>query len=277
MFSGQICKCQLGVLRMNLIGGLGNQLFQLASVAELSWKYGIPFVLDAKSLDREFGLSFLNVFPNNAYKVMSVGTELRFIESQACGTPKLRSYSEKNFHYTPIKLKGNHIKLQGYFQTEKYFLSISSGLRDLLRQNLQIESGTINSHAAIQIRMGDMARNVRSRNFHGIITDNYIKEACEILDVNPRDLMVFSDDFASIEHELPIFYSTNSDRSSSSNALSDLQRLSAQNRLIISNSSFGWWAAWLSSAKVVAPKNWFAKKSRKLNTKDLIPIHWFTI
>ena len=47
---------------------------------------------------------------------------------------------------------------------------------------------------------------------------------------------------------------------------------------ITSNSSFGWWGAWLSeSEKVVAPNKWFGVDKVGFNEIDIIPDNWIKI
>jgi len=57
----------------------------------------------------------------------------------------------------------------------------------------------------------------------------------------------------------------------------DLLSISKCKHQIISNSTFGWWGAWLNKNKnklVIVPNNWFLKKDDPIN---LIPKKWIKI
>lgn len=64
----------------------------------------------------------------------------------------------------------------------------------------------------------------------------------------------------------------------SSKDYEDLELMRLCTHHIISNSTFGWWAAWLSKHEkesvTIAPKKWTTKP---FDTKDLIPERWITL
>jgi hypothetical protein len=57
-----------------------------------------------------------------------------------------------------------------------------------------------------------------------------------------------------------------------------LSLMSHCKHFIIPNSSFAWWAAWLSNNPrkvVIAPRKWFADP--RIDTKDILPTGWVAI
>jgi hypothetical protein len=55
----------------------------------------------------------------------------------------------------------------------------------------------------------------------------------------------------------------------------DLYLMTKAKKVIIANSSFSWWGAWLSDAtEIFAPKKWFGPKLSPQDTSDLYPENW---
>jgi hypothetical protein len=57
----------------------------------------------------------------------------------------------------------------------------------------------------------------------------------------------------------------------------DFYYLTQAEYLIMSNSTFSWWGAWLSQAKTVAPENWFAGVFKDRSTKDIYCEDWIIL
>ena len=58
-------------------------------------------------------------------------------------------------------------------------------------------------------------------------------------------------------------------------ALEDMRSLAASDFIVISRSTFSWWAAAISDATVIAPDPWFPKMPRG-GTQDLLPETWLS-
>lgn len=127
----------------------------------------------------------------------------------------------------------------------------------------------------LQIRMGGMARDESVRKVHGIISANYLSKALYGLSIDSKEWVVISDDFDSIQEELSGFAHLNIRNVVSKSDLEDLFVLSQAKNFIISNSTFGWWGAWLSEGQVVAPMNWFTAEGFAMRpVVDLFPSDW---
>jgi hypothetical protein len=123
-----------------------------------------------------------------------------------------------------------------------------------------------------------MARDPVVRKIHGIISDEYLESAMKIHGIKAENFVVITDDSEKIVHELPNFSALDVNYARSNSDLADLYTLSMAKKIVISNSTFGWWGAWLSGGEVIAPKKWFSDLGLQMrNTKDLFPENWTLI
>ena len=106
---------------------------------------------------------------------------------------------------------------------------------------------------------------------------NYYHEAIKFIlqNITNPHFFIFSDDPAWVEKNLVMDYPiTIMNQNGVIRDYEDLYLMSLCQHFIIANSSFSWWAAWLSTNVnkiVVAPKKWFATEADPL---DLIPENW---
>jgi hypothetical protein len=115
-----------------------------------------------------------------------------------------------------------------------------------------------------------------------VLTPDYFRQALEGGPFQASDfsrpLWIFSDDIENVKTEFKFIKSMNVHfvkAPDNSDPAESLILMSLASSIIISNSTFSWWAATLSSgAKIVAPSKWFKDMD---DPEDLIPDHWIRI
>ena len=271
----RILTCKTKAIKVYLNGGLGNQLFQFAAATSLAIENKSQLIFVESNKKWPFKLGFLQLQSNVSYSPIVINNNLIFSKVRHRQFCLYENYNEKAFNYSKIKLVNSHTNLHGYYQSEKYFCSYSDQIRSFVMKSL-MNLGYISQHNnVLQIRMGDMARDKSVRKVHGIISANYLSKALYGLSIDPKEWVVISDDFDSIQEELPGFAHLNIRNVVSKSDLEDLFVLSQAKNLIISNSTFGWWGAWLSEGQVVAPMNWFTAEGLAMRpVVDLFPSDW---
>jgi hypothetical protein len=178
--------------------------------------------------------------------------------------------------------------LEGFWQSEKYFKSISTILKaeftlkaSLSSENVKWMNEISNCESvSIHVRRGDYISNTGQQSHH-ICEKAYYENALGLILKKHKDVQVFlfSDDLDWCKKNLilnvPTFYV---DSNQKQNFHVDLILMSHCKHNIIANSSYSWWAAWLNQNTekvVIAPKKWFANAA--LNNKDLLPTEWITL
>jgi len=273
--------CQTGVIKVKLNGGLGNQLFQFAAATNLALTEGKQIIFAESNNIWRNRLSFLGIdlkvfyIPNLDNDQLTFMPTTRAAHSRLC---RYENYHEPMFSFTKINLQSTHTSLHGYFQSEKYFDEYKYEIKSFIKKNLNKMSITTHFDNVLQIRMGDMARITEIRNVHGIVTDTYLENALKLFAINAKSWIQISDDSEMISLELPNFAAKKIHVHRAESDLEDLYLLSEAKNIIISNSTFGWWGAWLSDGEVVAPRKWFSELGLQIrNTKDLFPENWTLI
>jgi hypothetical protein len=243
-----------------LMGGIGNQLFQIATTTALALRNNDTACFDIDG--HRIGLQGRNAseYLTNVYsKILN-----KKIESS-------NVFNENGFDYREIEYKEN-LKIVGYFQSEKYFSDYKKEINELFQPNEDIKTYILQKYGnildkntcSIHIRHGDY---LMFPNHHPPCSINYYNKAMEYFDNTL--FLIFSDDinwcktifkgdnFIFIENELDYI---------------DLYIMSMCKNNIIANSSFSWWGSWLNrneGKKVIAPSKWFGKAYSDWNTNDI--------
>jgi hypothetical protein len=286
-----------------LIGGLGNQMFQYAAGRSLANHHNTALTLDTTRFSRirsitprpyclsNFRIKETFASEKDLHCVKEPSSHLKnFYAEIYCaltGNPVISFKKEPHFQYDPdFFLIPNNVYLEGYWQSEKYFKSVENAIRSefTLKEdpdplNTLMAKKILESNAvSIHIRRGDYVTSPATFEEHGVCSLEYYHKAIDniINKIPDPHFYIFSDDPQWVQQNLQIHYphSYISHNLGSKDYL-DLWLMSLCHHHIIANSSFSWWGAWLSTypeKMVIAPKQWFNQS--KNDTRDLIPDSW---
>lgn len=292
------------IIISEIIGGLGNQMFQYAVGRALSLTNNSKFLLDLRrfkyySLHNGFEIDRIFSAPvavASKKEISSlIGWRDNYIARKFYKNISLNNFFESNLKIEPtfgywdgIKNSNKSLYLSGYWQSEKYFKEFENTLRKdfsfqipLDNENSEIASRIgVSQAVAIHVRRGDYLTDVRTSKIMSVCNVEYYHKAIKYITelVENPEFYIFSDDIEWTQNNLkipfPAYYITNN---YGAKCYVDMQLMSLCKHQIIANSTFSWWAAWLNAnknKKVVAPNSWFRKS---LNTRDLIPINWIRL
>ena len=283
------------------MGGIGNQLFQYAVGRQLSADLKCPLEINLDWFEREtYRQSIFGEFehlgtlaPSTRWRRnvenLSVWTRshLGYGPGKSVDTA-LRIYREKPRQFDPNVLQQSvGISLRGYFQSPKYFDGIEEQVRaevaDLSKPSTQFrllhsELSQDGTWASLHVRLGDYREPENVRQF-GLLNRRYYEQALQLVleSTSIERILLFSDQPEHARHLLPVDFPIevlpNIER------LSDFEALllmSLANAVIMANSTFSWWAAFLGNKPcrlVIAPRPWFLSVDRS----DLLLPNWISI
>lgn len=270
---------------VQLLGGLGNQMFQYACGRALALRTGKQLYLDVGSYSiypgRRYELDVLNIQANIINLI-----EDKAIRDQL-GIAGTLIYSERQFNFDQNVFDlCNNVFLQGFWQTEKYFHDFTSVIRKELSpkmHSLSAESLGISQEIrkslsiAVHVRRTDYAICDQL----GILPMDYYENAKQYLAMvfPSAQYYIFSDDIDWCKQEFTIFPNARMvEHRSKIGCHEDLWLMSQCQHNVIANSTYSWWGAWLNDNPekvVVAPDRWFA--GEHLNIQDLVSDKWIKV
>lgn len=296
------------MILVRLKGGLGNQLFQYAAAKALALKHNTEVFFDLTLLKdrtplkdmvfRDYELYAFNLKENFAnkktieyYNPLPTSIFKRIINKIKKNIFRPSVYIESSHLYNSKFFKlPNDSCLIGLFQSEKYFESIA----DTIRKEFEFKktfSQTVNDLGAyiktknticVHIRRGDYVSNPTYSEMLGSQSNQYYTKGVALITekIAIDELFIFSDDIEWCKQNLKFETKTTfiTDDLATNNHHAHLHLMSLCKHFVISNSTFAWWGAWLSSNQakiVVAPKMWFKDGLR--DESDIIPHTWIKI
>jgi len=253
-----------------LMGGLGNYLFQIAVAYSYSKQTGKKMLFDVNDIYTVH--KPYNHYLNNIFKKI----EFNVINDFHITLP------EKTFNFNKIPVIEGNVKLNGYFQSEKYFIDVREDILNLFEIDENTDVYLFDKYSkllsgntcSIHVRRGDY---LKLPNFHPTQELSYYIESYKIIgeDIN---YLIFSDDiewcyenFNFIKNKTFIFGNTD---------YQDLYLMSMCDDNIIANSTFSWWGAWLNkntTKRVISPKKWFGCANNEVKINDLYCEGWIKL
>ena len=176
----------------------------------------------------------------------------------------------------PFKIYNNSL-YRGYFQSAYYYEQLSEKPSFKIKQkfvdDFQNQYGELyanNKIIVVHIRRTDYTNYGERRKRDISLPMDYFKERLNaIKKIEDYKVIFVSDD---IEHVKEVFPLKENFIFSSNNEITDFQIIQNADINIISNSTFAWWACYLSPKKnkVYAPKNWFGFKIGKEHPRGIM-------
>lgn len=235
-----------------LQGGIGNRLFEIAASIGAAEFYGNDWRVQS-----DFDHKNFSIHPQ------------KLIDSYA-----LPRYTEPRFDYYVIP-EGNW-QLWGYFQSEKYFRHCSNLIRKSfaaphkLEQKIKWKYKSIleKETCAIHVRRGDY---IKLKDYHYNLEADYYFNAIRAM--QGLHFVCFSDDIPWCKENIP------ANDYIQDEAMIEFHLMSYCKNFIIANSTFSWWASYLSDnadKTIIAPprERWFGEKNRAKNVSDLYCPNW---
>ena len=289
----------------NLIGGLGNQLFQYAFGFALAARHGVELRLatdlftgyrlhQGYELAQVFAVEPAQANASDLQAILGpwrhpVLRRLLLRWGPGFWRSGMAAFEPAGGWWPGAGRLGPQAYVHGYWQSERYFAAHA----DALRRALQFRHAPSADNArclerihacvsvSVHIRRSDYVSNAKNRRLYAECGPAYYRAALDHLRAAHPGVryFIFSDDVAWARQLLADRPEAVEivDHNRGAQSWNDLRLMSQCQHHVIANSSFSWWAAWLGERPgktIIAPRQWYVAPERG---HDLVPERWLRL
>jgi hypothetical protein len=287
----------MGKIYSEIRSGLGNQLFQFAfgyamacefdkelllcpAHFDSGWKYSLKKMLGQEA--RSFRLPAIikksfNVVNPKVLKGRLAQDGIIVVKEKEVDIQQIRSI---------LSAKKGDVYLQGYWQNPGFFSAFKEPLVQLIEPSFvfsktcrKILNMMDETFVGVHVRRGDFLTN---RSF-GACSVDYYNQAIECVASvikNPRFVVFTNDKEWVSKHfrkDFPYEVYIGSDKNTD---IEELYLMTKFKSLVISNSTFSWWSAYLNTTPtkyIISPSRWFLKSELQANVHNFISKEWIVL
>lgn len=280
----------------HVIGGLGNQLFQIFNLISYSLENNMKFYIpleEAEKKERPF-----------YWKNFLVHLKPYLVDKKEFYKYNIPVFNEYSFEYNQIPKIDRTFKFFGYFQSYMYFEKHKEEIYKMIKleefRNKYKNEYDYTNTISLHFRLGDY---IHLQNHHPLIPKKYYvtclnrlinsimkdgekeeKQSWKVIyfcEENQHDLMYVNKMLVEIQKELVydrnLFNLTFEKIDDKYEDWEQLLVMSLCTHNIIANSTYSWFGAYFNSNPnklVFYPRTWFGPSEGNKNTKDLFPSNW---
>jgi hypothetical protein len=253
---------------IQILGGLGNQMFQIAAAFAYARRHGGKFLLEEAKRHSDRRAIYWDSALYRFYHVLGDRIDEK---------PLAKMYDRASTVFTNIPpLPPQGLWIEGYFQTGLYFAEIRREMLYLMQPSASVLRHIHDTFSellaeadrvvVVHCRRTDYCESDWNIRFHGPLSVEYYRTAMERMCSEIADpvFLLCGDDplfWVNNMNELPALKTHKFHMMTNESDINTLALLQQFSHFIIANSSFSWWAANLASLhkkpRVIAPAQWF--------------------
>lgn len=288
-----------GPLTATIVGGLGNQMFIAAFARLAAESSGRPLILDTTFYRHRAAGRHPELLAFAGWSGFGETSDWRGdlsrvsrAFSRRLHAPAIREFREHDLRPFTVGFDerssdlSRFRRVSGYFQSWRYFSGHEKRVREMFTL-AEPETVQATIHQAvgadfmgIHVRRGDYTAPAAQKTF-GLCSPEYYLRAIAMAQDRLQSrlpVVLFSDAPDEVPHDLLSRFDHVVKPDRTRPVAHDLVALSSAQALVLSNSSFSWWAAYLRNAAdrpVIVPKPWFRVGNSA--DADLLLPEWISV